>query len=394
MPRVHYAIEVAAAIHPATPAALADALRFAAEHKRVIALIGNASKHLMGGSSAAADVSISTTAMKRVLAYEPNDLTISVEAGLPWSELTRTVAEKRQMIPLDPPFAASATVGGVIAANCCGPRRRLYGTARDLVIGMQFATLEGKLVQSGGMVVKNVAGLDMGKLMIGSFGTLAAVTKVNFKLTPLPEVERSFLLPFETLPEAIAARNRILSGPLQPAAIDLLNPAAGASVGKKSWLLAIRAGGNAQAVDRYEREFAPLAEAVALEGAQHEALWAHINEFTPKFLAANPGGAVVRASCTLKEVEAEVASFDGPALARAGSGVCYGYFAEVTEAAQWRRQSAGRRSRAVVEYSPEASKHSLELWPSPGGDFEIMRQVKNLFDPANLLNRGRLYGRI
>jgi FAD/FMN-containing dehydrogenase len=103
---------------------------------------------------------------------------------------------------------------------------------------------------------------------------------------------------------------------------------------------------------------------------------------------------VVRASCTLKEVEAEVASFDGPAVARAGSGVCYGYFPEMAGASKWRRQSAGRPAKAVIEFSPEASKQSLDLWPSPGGDFEIMRQVKNLFDPANLLNRGRLYGRI
>jgi glycolate oxidase FAD binding subunit len=385
---------MAAPVHPATPAALAEALLFAADRRRPIALAGNGSKHRMGGLPAAAEVSISTTALKRVLSYEPDDLTISVEAGLSWSELTQILAENRQMIPLDPPFAASATVGGVIAANCSGPRRRLYGTARDLVIGMQFATLEGKLAQSGGMVVKNVAGLDMGKLMIGSFGTLAAITAVNFKLTPLPEAERSFLLPFGTLSEAIAARNRVLGGPLQPAAIDLLNPAAGASVGKPSWLLAIRVAGNAQAVDRYEREFAPLADGVALEGAQHEALWAHIREFTPTFLAARPDGTVVRASCTLKEVEAEMASFHGPALARAGSGVCYGYFAEAAEVVMWRRQSAGRPATAVVEFWPEASKHSLKLWPSPGGDVEIMRQVKNLFDPANLLNRGRLYGRI
>ena len=385
---------MADALHPATPAGLAEALRDAAAHKRAIALAGNASKRLMGGSAAAADVAISTTALTRVLAYEPNDLTISVEAGLPWSELTRTLAANRQMVPLDPPFAAGATVGGVIAANCSGPRRRLYGTARDLVIGMQFATLEGKLVQSGGMVVKNVAGLDMAKLMIGSFGTLAAITAVNFKLTPAPEVERSFLLPFETPAGAIAARNRILNGALQPAALDLLNPAAGASVGKQAWLLAIRAGGNAAAVDRYERELAPLTDGVALDGAPHEALWAHIREFTPTFLAAHPGGGVVRVSCTLKEVEAEMASFDGPALARAGSGVCYGYFAEAANAAKWRRESAGRPSTAVIEFSPEASKHSLELWPSPGGDFELMRQVKNLFDPASLLNRGRLYGRI
>jgi glycolate oxidase FAD binding subunit len=385
---------MADAVYPATPAELAEALRDAASHQRSIALAGNASKHLMGGPAAPADITISTTALARLLAYEPNDLTISVQAGMRWSELTQILAANRQMVPLDPPFATHATVGGVIAANCSGPRRRLYGTARDLVIGMQFATLEGKLVQSGGMVVKNVAGLDMAKLMIGSFGTLAAIATVNFKLTPAPEVERSFLLPFETLAKAIAARNHILNGALQPAALDLLHPAAGASVGKPLWLLAIRAGGNAASVDRCEHELAPLAAGVALENAQHESLWTHIREFTPKFLAANRNGAVVRASCTLKEVEAAVASFDGPMLARAGSGVCYGYFANVEEAAKWRRKSGGRAAKAVIEFSPEASKQSVELWPSPGGDFEIMRQVKNLFDPANVLNRGRLYGRI
>ena len=133
------------------------------------------------------------------------------------------------MVPLDPPFSDAATIGGIVSANSSGPRRRLYGTARDLVIGMKFATIEGKLVQSGGMVVKNVAGLDMGKLMIGSFGTLAAIAVVNFKLLPRPAAEASLLLSFETLDDAIAARDRILKGVLAPAAIDLLNPLAAAS---------------------------------------------------------------------------------------------------------------------------------------------------------------------
>src|SRR5207237_6531658 len=150
-----------------------------------------------------------------------------------YRELSRVLAEKRQMIPLDPPFAEDATIGGVIATDSSGPRRRLYGTARDMVIGMTFATLEGKLVQTGGMVVKNVAGLDMGKLMIGSFGTLAAIAVVNFKLLPAPEIERSFLLPFDSLAQAIAARNRILASPLQPAAIDLLNPRTGSTLGNE-----------------------------------------------------------------------------------------------------------------------------------------------------------------
>ena len=209
---------------------LAQALGDAAARGRTIALGGNSSKRLMAGPSEPADVAIATTALHRVLEYEPHDLTISVEAGLPWRSLASLLAPNRQMVPLDPPFAESASVGGVVASNGSGPRRRLYGTARDLIIGMRFATLEGKLVQSGGMVVKNVAGLDMAKLMIGSFGTLAAIAVVNFKLVPAPEAERSFLLPFRSLAEAIAARNQVLANPLQPVAIDLLNPAAAGSI--------------------------------------------------------------------------------------------------------------------------------------------------------------------
>src|SRR5712692_7688103 len=209
------------AVLPHSPQALAEALASAAAGKRSMAIAGASTKHLMAGPVALADVTISTTAMCRVLQYEPRDLTISVEAGMRYTELKSVLAQNRQMVPLDPPFSDTATIGGILSANSSGPRRRLYGTARDLVIGMKFATLEGKLVQSGGMVVKNVAGLDMGKLMIGSFGTLAALAVVNFKLLPRPAAERTFLLRFASLGEAIATRAVILKSVLQPAAIDL-----------------------------------------------------------------------------------------------------------------------------------------------------------------------------
>ena len=289
---------------------LAEQLRRFAGHERSICLEGCASKRLMAGPVTAADEYISTNGLNRVLQYEPQDLTISVEAGMPWRELTRRLAENRQMIPLDPPFAEFATVGGVIASNSSGPRRRLYGTARDMVIGMAFVTLEGKVVQSGGMVVKNVAGLDMAKLMIGSFGTLAAIAVVNFKVTPIPDVERSFLLPFESAAAAIEARNRILSGVLQPAALDLLNPAAGETLGNRAWLLAVRCAGNAAAAERYERELAPLADGLAFDGERQDNLWRHIQEFTPGFLASHPEGAVVRVSCTLKETQTVMERFE------------------------------------------------------------------------------------
>jgi glycolate oxidase FAD binding subunit len=379
---------------PATPQDLAEQLQRCAALDRTIVLEGNGSKRLMGGPVEFADETITTSGLRRVRQYEPNDLTISVEAGLPWAKLTALLAEHRQMIPLDPPDAARATVGGVIASNCSGPRRRLFGTARDMVIGMTFATVEGKLVDSGGMVVKNVAGLDMAKLMIGAFGTLAAIASVNFKLTPVPELERSFLIAFPKLEDAAAARNRILAGALQPAALDLLNPAAGATVGNAAWLLAIRAGGNAAAMDRYESELAGLGEAAAFEDAPQKTLWEHIKDFTPRFLAGNADGAVVRVSCTLKESAAVAGLFPGPAVARAGSGVVYGYFTRAEDAASWLAGPGRQTGAAVIEYSPDPWKRSAELWPRPGGDLELMRRVKALFDPANRLNRGRLYRRI
>jgi glycolate oxidase FAD binding subunit len=379
---------------PTTPEDLAYALHRAASHERSIELRGNDSKRLMAGPVEAADEVVTTAGLRAVRQYEPHDLTISVEAGLPWTELTALLAANRQMVPLDPPAPERATVGGVVASNCSGPRRRLFGTARDLVIGMTFATVEGKLVDSGGMVVKNVAGLDMAKLMIGSFGTLAAIAVVNFKLVPIPETERSVLIAFPDLAAAAEARNRILTGALQPAAIDLLNPAAGASLGNPAWLLAVRAGGNAAAVDRYERELAGMGEAVAFEGARQETLWAHIGDLTPRFLDSHPDGAVVRVSCTLKELPALLETFPGPAVARAGVGVAYGYFSRAEDAVSWLAGPGRSACAAVIEYSPDPWKRAAELWPAPGGDLELMRRVKALFDPAHLLNRGRLYRRI
>jgi len=382
-------------VRPRSPEDLAEAMGWAAARHQTIELGGHFSKRMMGGPAAPANMTLSTSAMCRVLQYEPRDLTISVEAGISYRELSRLLAGHRQMIPLDPPFADTATIGGVIACNCNGPRRRLYGTARDLVIGMHFATLEGKLVESGGMVVKNVAGLDMSKLMIGSFGTLAAIAVVNFKLIPQPPCERSFRFSFASLDEALAARDAILKSPLDPAAIDLLNPsaAAAADLEKPAWILAVRAGGNAAAIARYDRELAAMG-AHAIHMDQEVAFWRAIHDFTPRFLAAHKDGAVVRVPSTLKELKAAIQPIPGPALARAASGVCYAYFEDAREAAVFAAETAREYSETVVEFAPENRKEAMVLWPAPGKDLEIMQRIKHMFDPQLLLNRGRLYRRI
>jgi glycolate oxidase FAD binding subunit len=373
------------ALAPQSPEELAEALGSAGAKRQTITLGGRFSKNRMAGPIHPADVTITTSGLSRVLSYEPKDLTISVEAGLPWAELTRLLEENRQMVPLDPPYSGAGTVGGVVSSNCSGPRRRLYGTARDLVIGMTFATMEGKLVKSGGMVVKNVAGLDMGKLMIGSFGTLAGVAVVNFKLQPMPQVERLFLLSFDSLAAAVAARDGILNSVLQPSSMDLVNPAAARILGWTGHTLAVQAGGNALVVDRYEKELRRIGK---LERAERS-VFAALQEFTPWYLATHENGAVVRISCQLSQFGDVMKGFETPVVARAGTGVCYVYFDNPQSA-----EDACVARKAIMEFAPEAQKPNLNLWPAPGPDFELMKRIKRMLDPHNLLNRGRLYRQI
>lgn len=335
----------------------------------------------MAGPVRPADVSVSTVSMNRVLQYEPADLTISVEAGIRWNDLTTLLAGNKQMIPLDPPFADSATVGGVVAANTSGPRRRLFGTARDVIIGMKFATLEGKLVSSGGMVVKNVAGLDMAKLMIGSFGTLAGIGVVNFKLAPSPIVTRTFILSHKSLEEAIVTRDRIIQGVLQPSALDLVNPPAAERLGLSGYCVLLQAGGSDTVMERYTRELA------GAEIVDDDQIWSQVREFTPDWLRAHPQGAVVRLSTTLQGVSDAMKGANGPAVARAGNGVVYVYYSDAL-------QARVDEHKGAIEFAPEEAKQSLTLWPHPGSDFPVMQKIKQLFDPKALLNQGRLYGRI
>ncbi len=365
-------------IVPDSPEELAQCLAQAGSRNQPITLLGHCTKGRMGGPIAPSDVTISTASLKKVLEYEPRDLTVSVGAGISYCELSQILAEHRQMIPLDAPFAERATMGGIVAANTGGPRRRLYGSARDMVIGMTFATLEGKLIKAGGMVVKNVAGLDMGKLMIGSFGTLAAMATLNFRVYPMPAGTRTFVQEFDKAADVMAARDSVLKSRLQPAAIDIVKS-------RGSYRLAIQAGGSPAVLDRYSRE---LFRMRVLEGTEEEVLWQGIRETTPQFLRTHDQGAVLRVSCVLSDVGPVLEAMPAQALARAGSGVCYGYF---EQAADLRYPPVGT---SVVEFAPPDFREKQDLWPQPGNDFAMMKKIKEMFDPQGLLNRGRLFGRI
>jgi glycolate oxidase FAD binding subunit len=381
---------------PSSAEDLAEALHEVNANARTVAVIGNDSKRLMSGPVLRADVVISTAGLRRILQYEPNDLTISVEAGMPFSELQSLLARRKQMIALDPPFAAHATIGGVVASNSSGPMRRGFGTARDLVIGMTFAMLDGKLVKTGGMVVKNVAGLDMGKLLIGSFGTLAVITSVNFRLHSLPLETRTFVFTFPDLDAAIEKRDSILASVLQPVAIDLASPAAAARLGYRGYLLAVRASGSPTLIQRYARDLSANAE---LTGNQNISLWQHIREFTPEFLVRQPTGVVLRISTPLTGLATLIRLISGPSISRAGSGITYIYLSSWQGVPPFWKAVAEHGWSAVIEFAPDDVRSTNELWRLSSSSasaeaFAMMKRVKQMFDPQNLLNRGRLYGRI
>jgi glycolate oxidase FAD binding subunit len=312
-----------------------------------------------------------------------------VEAGITYAELSRVLAPNRQMIPLDPPFPEKATIGGIVASNISGPRRRLFGTSRDLVIGMKFATLEGKLVQSGGMVVKNVAGLDMAKLMIGSWGTLAAIASVNFKLAPVPAVQRTMLLGVDSTSDAFEIRDKIIRSSMQPWAIDFISLRAATELGFKKALLAVEFGGNQAVIERCISEISQWSEAVDLTGQEAGLFWNRVHEFTLKFLEKFTGGVMLRVSTTLSDMCEAIESLGAPVIARAASGVIYAHFSLPYSASKW--MAANPKWTSVIEYAPAAQKDELALWPAPGNQIELMKRVKEMFDPHNLLNRGRYY---
>ncbi len=393
-------------VSPGSIEDLARELRHAGENRQIVETGGNFTKRAMGGPVASADIVLSTCRLNQIVAYEPKDLTVSVEAGMKFRDLVAALRANGQMLPLDPPFTDTATIGGVVATNSSGPRRRRYGTARDMVIGMKMVTVEGTVVSSGGMVVKNVTGLDMAKLLIGSFGTLAAIGTINFKVFSLPEAERTFVATSDSIEKLLALRRSILKSTLQPIAIDLLNPDAAAHLPgdlPKTYLLVAEVSGNRPSVDRYEREYGQMSRQagvenfLALADIAAAALWDSIRNLMVQ--AAGEHGFVLRLSTgpsRLGDLFRVTVSSNGalPVLARAGAAVGYACCptSEAVRSVLQRAQAGGIRS--LVEYSPADAKQQVELWPNPSTEFALMQRIKSSLDPHNLLNPGRLWGRI
>ncbi len=352
-------------------------------------------------------VAVRTTRLDKILIYEPDDLTISVQAGMPFATLDAALAANGQMLPLDPPWPARSTIGGLLATGMDGPRRLGYGSARDLVIGIQMVEATGRVSKAGGMVVKNVSGFDMMKLYLGSLGTLGIIVSANFKLMPRPRAAASLSCRFARPEGAFALADALRQGQLTPAAVEYHEgqSALADSPGAASmFTLEVRVEGLAAAVERHLRDVTALAErhgaaeVATLPNGSPEVgpLWALHNNL-PQTLERDDNELVLRLSCLPAELP--VALVDARALAarnglqlrlnaRALNGVAYLRLRGV-ELAAWHAAMLERWPHLTLLAAPVGLAAELPAWGREPANLALMRRIKQEFDPDNLLNPGR-----
>jgi glycolate oxidase FAD binding subunit len=347
-----------------------------------------------------------------------------VEAGVTLGELARVLASQGNFLPLDAPLA-DATIGGVSATNQSGPRRLAYGSARDLALGVRAVLPKGDVVRFGGKVMKNVAGYDMTKLLIGSWGTLGVITEMTFRLLPLPEVEKSLLAVFPSLEEAAGAASAVLASQLLPSALELVSAkgtrsvtaAAGISVLADGYVLAIDLEGFHEAVERQILDLTALSqrggakEVRLIEGDEQVRLWAALRDFCRVASTHDVPVVGLKVSVPISQVQgifglverkAADCGLDCAVVAHAGNGILYPFFFDsagkvpvLVQLVHDLQFDAGKAcGEAVVEWAPPEIKKQLAVWGEPRPDWSLMRRLKAELDPNGILNPGRFVGGI
>ena len=383
----------ARALEPRAASDVAAILREASENGEAVVVHGGGTLQRAANPPARYDVAISLRKLDALHDYDPHDLTAGIGAGMTVAALQRALAAHGQFLPLDAPLAARATVGGTLAAGWAGPRRAAYGRPRDLLIGITVALADGTLASSGGMVVKNVTGYDMGKLYVGSHGTLGAIVRANFKVLPAPPVRRLAIAPLdEELRERALAH--VLALQLEPAALLTVDGFREAPPPARARVVALLEGSD-QLVERATRELrsalgaAGVAETRLLDGedaarAYQSLLDAYValdGETSVTFLARGlPSEAAARAA----HVRAAIPRAETIADLRTGDVVV-----RVREAHERVRDLL---PRAVVLSAGDAVE--VDAWGPPPAAIATMRALKAEFDPRGVLAPGRFIGGI
>ncbi len=388
-------------VSPGSAEELADAMKAAAAARAAVIPWGGGTRQRLGTPPVALNrpvIAMRTGRLNRVLDYTPDDMTISVGAGITLAEIDQAVRPNGQVLPMDVALPERSTIGGALACAADGPRRLGYGTFRDLFLGTRVVEASGRISKAGGMTVKNVSGFDMMKLYIGSMGSLAIMVSANFKLLPIPRAFATIACEFDTLEGAFAMVDALHASKLLPAACELVSAEGGVGFG-----LCVATDGLAEAVARHKRDVPEIARKAGarashvLEGAEHGALWSRVNDL-PQTAELSPNEMVLRVTCLASRLGESLVALQRLARehgmrlqisARALNGIAY----VRADGDAWKKFHAAAVAAVpdafVVTLGLGTPEPSLNVWGRPPNGLEVMRRIKSEFDPGNILNPGR-----
>ncbi len=341
-----------------------ETLREAAARRRPVRLRGGGTKDFYGNPPRGEIVD--TRAYAGIVAYEPTELVVTARCGTLLVDLEKILDENRQFLPFEPPhFGAGATVGGCVAAGLSGPRRAAVGALRDFVLGVKLVDGRGQALSFGGQVMKNVAGYDVSRLVSGSLGTLGVIAEVSLKLAPRAPAERTLRLEMP-LARALEAMNRWAGQPL--------------AVSATAWhdgQLSVRLSGSEAAVHAAASRIG--GEQVAGE------FWTGVREHTDAFFEG--GEPLWRLSLPSTAAPVEL---DGRQLVEWGGGLRWLKSSAKTEAVR----EAARRLKGHATLFRAADAVTGRFAPLDPVLARVHRELKSAFDPAGILNPGRLYAEL
>jgi glycolate oxidase FAD binding subunit len=373
---------------PASTAQTAALLRACHERDLAVVVRGAGSKLSWGSPPSRVDVVLETLAMAGLVEHAHGDLIATAQAGMPLAGLNASLASAHQQLLVDD-LAGGGTVGGMLAANASGPRRMIPGALRDLLIGVTMVRADGTVAKSGGKVVKNVAGYDLGKLLVGSFGTLGVITEATFRLHPVPPATRwvEAPVPSERLADTLAA---LVHSQLVPGAVEVDRPAGDGATTVAVMVTGTEGGVESRAAALYEM----LPEA-QLDG--------HVG-WTDRYpwLSGQPDGGLLALKMTTRlsgvaTLVEQAATAGVHVRGSAGVGVLYGSLPVsgdlATTVDQLRDTCTDLGGSLVVLDAPQPTKAGLDVW-GPVHGLDLMRRLKHEFDPTGVLSPGRFVGGI
>ncbi|WP_293125159.1 FAD-binding oxidoreductase [Microcoleus sp. bin38.metabat.b11b12b14.051] len=340
-------------------------------------------------------IAVSTARLNRLVEHAVGDLTVTAEAGMKFVDLQEILGASGQFLPIDPAYRQQATLGGIIATADTGSLRHRYRGVRDLLLGITFVRSDGKIATGGGRVVKNVAGYDLMKLLTGAYGTLGVISQVTFRVYPLPESSGTVILTGETNALAEAAQI-LLSSALTPTAVDLLSPqlVEKLNLGKGSGLV-VRFQSIGESVKQQSARLLEVAQKLGLQGTScrdndEDQLWQRLPETVWNYAQNSP----IICKIGIRPSEAVKAINELPvqdALIHAGSGLGVLRFETATAETllQIRRKCEAKGGFLTVLVAPTQIKQELDVWGYTGSAIDLMRRIKQEFDPENILNPNR-----